>query len=237
VASAVDKLVNEVFAKLDATGETNDTLAFYISDNGYMWREHSPGGQGMPSECHDDIYHQGAAGAVVPCGLSSKGLPYRESIHVPLYARWPNRPTSWSSFLAPGHSDGRLVANVDLGPTVLDAVGGLGLPPTEFDRLMDGRSLRDSSRGKLLTEGWATEGLPDWASVVWPNENQYIHTDDNESAPGAQPFEEYYTSPTQNDNVFGVSPPPLQPGELDSMRECAGSNVPPFLNTVHPPCP
>jgi arylsulfatase A-like enzyme len=239
VASDVDKLVNDVFSKLDATGETNDTLAFYISDNGYMWREHSPGGEGVPSECHDNIYQDGAAGAPLPCGPTSKGKPYRESIQVPLYARWPNRPSSWSSFLAPGHTDGRLVANIDLAPTVLDAVGGLLLPPTQYERPMDGQSLRDSSREKLLTEGWASgeEKVPAWASVVWPSGNQYIRTDDNDpNTVGAQPFDEYYTDLTQNDNVFGMTPPPLEAGQLELMRQCSGSTVPAFMNPINP-CP
>lgn len=60
---AVDELVDELFRTLEAEGEEN-TLAFFISDNGFMWSEH---------------------------GLASKSHPYTESIRVPLLARWPSR--------------------------------------------------------------------------------------------------------------------------------------------------
>lgn len=46
-------------------------------------------------------------------GLIQKGWPYWESIHVPLVVRWRG--------LASGATDGRLVSNVDLAPTVYQA--------------------------------------------------------------------------------------------------------------------
>lgn len=58
---AVDELVDELFQTLDAEGEEN-TLAFFLSDNGFMWSEH---------------------------GLGSKNHPYTESIRIPFMARWP----------------------------------------------------------------------------------------------------------------------------------------------------
>ena len=64
---AVDEMVDEIFATLEAEGEEN-TLALFISDNGFMWAEH---------------------------GLRAKAHPYTESIRVPLLARWPGRiPTA-----------------------------------------------------------------------------------------------------------------------------------------------
>jgi arylsulfatase A-like enzyme len=58
---AVDELVDDLFETLDAEDEEN-TLAFFVSDNGFMWSEH---------------------------GLSAKNHPYTESIKIPFYARWP----------------------------------------------------------------------------------------------------------------------------------------------------
>lgn len=58
---AVDELVDDLFQTLEAENEEN-TLAFFISDNGFMWSEH---------------------------GLGGKNLPYTESIRVPFFARWP----------------------------------------------------------------------------------------------------------------------------------------------------
>lgn len=57
---AVDDLVADVTAALEAQGETN-TLVFFMSDNGYLWGEH---------------------------GLRRKGLPYEPSVRIPLMMRW-----------------------------------------------------------------------------------------------------------------------------------------------------
>jgi arylsulfatase A-like enzyme len=59
---SVDDMVDTVFQTLDADGETQDTLAIFISDNGFAWGEH---------------------------GLRAKGSPYTDSVKVPLYLRWP----------------------------------------------------------------------------------------------------------------------------------------------------
>jgi arylsulfatase A-like enzyme len=60
---AVDELVDELFETIDAENEEN-TLAFFVSDNGFMWSEH---------------------------GLSAKNHPYTESIRIPFFARWPGQ--------------------------------------------------------------------------------------------------------------------------------------------------
>ena len=58
---SVDDLVERVSRSLRRAGETN-TLAFFVSDNGYLWSEH---------------------------GLIGKPFPYTKSIRVPLLMRWP----------------------------------------------------------------------------------------------------------------------------------------------------
>jgi arylsulfatase A-like enzyme len=70
--------------------------------------------------------------------LPGKRFPYREATEVPLYVRWPGR-------VAAGAVDGRLVANIDIAPTIMDAAGVA--PHYE----PDGRSLVD--------RGWARSGL------------------------------------------------------------------------------
>jgi arylsulfatase A-like enzyme len=60
---AVDEMVDDVFQALDAENEGN-TLAFFLSDNGFMWAEH---------------------------GLGGKNIPYTESIRIPFMARWPGQ--------------------------------------------------------------------------------------------------------------------------------------------------
>ncbi|HEX6262454.1 MAG TPA: sulfatase [Actinomycetota bacterium] len=61
---SVDDLVGETMRALGRTGARQRTLAFYLSDHGYLWTDH---------------------------GLKGKNHPYTESIRLPLLARWPGR--------------------------------------------------------------------------------------------------------------------------------------------------
>ena len=58
----VDDLVERIMQKLRTLNEDQDTLAFFISDNGIAWGEH---------------------------GLETKKYPHSESVRVPFYLRWP----------------------------------------------------------------------------------------------------------------------------------------------------
>ena len=59
---SADDMVGKVFHELRALDERQDTLAIFLSDNGYAWGEH---------------------------GIRGKWRPYTESIRVPLAMRWP----------------------------------------------------------------------------------------------------------------------------------------------------
>jgi arylsulfatase A-like enzyme len=59
---SVDDMVKRLFGALRRMDETRDTLAIFVSDNGYMWGEH---------------------------GLASKRFPYTQAVRVPLIVRWP----------------------------------------------------------------------------------------------------------------------------------------------------
>jgi arylsulfatase A-like enzyme len=59
---SVDDMVGHVFRELSRLHEAGNTLAFFTSDNGYLWGEH---------------------------GLGGKDFPYTDSIQVPLLERWP----------------------------------------------------------------------------------------------------------------------------------------------------
>lgn len=61
---SVDELVGRLFRTLRKTGEARNTLAFFLSDNGFMLGEH---------------------------GLYAKRLPYTLSTGIPLLVRWPGR--------------------------------------------------------------------------------------------------------------------------------------------------
>jgi arylsulfatase A-like enzyme len=64
VLPPVDRLVDGLMKRLADLDEDRDTLALYVSDNGYLWGEH---------------------------GLTGKNLPYTPSIEIPFYVRWPGR--------------------------------------------------------------------------------------------------------------------------------------------------
>jgi arylsulfatase A-like enzyme len=236
VLGDVDDMVDEIFRTLEQNGEADNTLAFFVSDNGYMWREHSPtppGSTDTPNECYLDIQTTPPSDATkIACGLVAKAKPYRESIQVPFFLRWPNGPQM-------PLTDQRLVAHVDLAPTVIDAVGGLSLLPHP----MDGRSLfRFGQRDKLLTEAFNLAEVGNWASVVEPNGDQYIFldADGDESTPDPS-FEEFYenlATDGQKTNRYGANGVPGDEGEperrwplsdLGDWRNCAGS--------VHQPPP
>jgi arylsulfatase A-like enzyme len=59
---SVDDMVGKIFRELTRLHEAGNTLAFFTSDNGYLWGEH---------------------------GVAGKDFPYTESIEVPLLERWP----------------------------------------------------------------------------------------------------------------------------------------------------
>jgi arylsulfatase A-like enzyme len=91
--------------------------------------------------------------------LAEKVLPYEESIRVPLILRGPGVPA--------GRVDRRLVANVDVPATILDATG---VPP---GRVQDGRSLlelladpgAESGRDILIENGNGANGVPAYRGI------------------------------------------------------------------------
>jgi arylsulfatase A-like enzyme len=193
---SVDDMVQSVFTKLEQTGEDDDTLAFFVSDQGYLWGEH---------------------------GMAGKGTPYLESVKIPFFMRWPDNPMVGRAVT----DSSRFVANVDIAPTVLDAVD---LVP---DHVVDGRSLIDPgmSRSRMLTEHWRA-GDPNWASVTSPS---YHYTEYYRSADAG--FLEYYRFPAdlaEVTNLFGdddhLDPPVTETNPvasyLQSARTCVGGTCP-----------
>jgi arylsulfatase A-like enzyme len=203
---SVDDLVEAIFQKLKADGEENDTLAFFISDNGWMWGEH---------------------------GMHGKNKPYTDSIQVPLFMRWPGDPA-----VKRGFRDSRLAANIDLTPTVLDALGvtpDAGNPP-------DGKSLlRATTHSAILAEAWRTQSgaaVPYWASIRAPS-YQYIASYVSPNSEQS-PFREYYdlsSDPWEILNGYGRNgsrgggddqgnPPPPPSSQLSQYRTCRGQTCP-----------
>jgi arylsulfatase A-like enzyme len=203
---AVDELVDRVLNEMRNTSEERRTLAFFLSDNGYLWGDH---------------------------GLRWKAHPY--AIRVPLFMRWPAR-------VGPGAVDTRLVTNIDIAPTVLEAAR---LKP---ELPMDGFSLLDRrrSRSRVLTEYWAAQGSfqppGTWASILTPSYHYIEHygTGPVTLPPTSREYYDMRTDPWRLTNLLGdastSNDPPLGPlsSQLAQDRNCAGRVQ---LEPDRPACP
>lgn len=194
---SVDDLVRKIYATLRDTGEERDTLAIFLSDNGYMWGDH---------------------------GLPGKGTPYTHSVGIPLMIRWDGHVEA-------GAIDDRLVANLDVPATILDA---LELSPPEL-LTMDGRSLLDDGeRRRILLEHSSGElsgrTIPPWASIR-SADYQYVEYYDGDEVI----YREYYNlanDPRQLRNLLGDEDPSNDPNVtalsalLTQDRNCVGESCP-----------
>jgi N-acetylglucosamine-6-sulfatase len=115
---AVDRGMAAIDAALAQTGELENTVVMFVSDNGFFYGEHR-----LPRE---------------------KIRPYEEALHVPLVIRAPSGVLG--SATVP--SVGELVANIDLAPTILDFAGAAPCIAPGHCRVMDGRSLVPLLRGE-----------------------------------------------------------------------------------------
>ncbi|MDP9233184.1 MAG: sulfatase [Actinomycetota bacterium] len=159
-------------------------------------------------------------------GLKHKKVPYDQSIHVPFLVRWPGH------FLAHA-TDSRIVANIDIAPTVLEATGVTSNPAYPID----GRSLlgATSHRESLLTEQFAGQVAPsgskweNWASI---RTKYYEYTEYYQSDGTTVKFREYYdlsSDPWELRNLLGDLDPFNDPDvaslsqQLAHDRACEGT--------------
>jgi arylsulfatase A-like enzyme len=196
---SADDLVQDVFERLVDLDEDRSTLAFFLGDNGYLWGEH---------------------------GLTGKGVPYTESIHVPFLVRWPGH-------LSPGARDDRLVSNIDLAPTVLDATRIEPKPRYP----MDGRSLLDdpSPRDRLLIELASNDETVigrSWATIRTPRFQYTEYYDSTGTTLRSQEYYDLATDPRQLHNLLGDRDPSNDPDvanvslQLSEDRRCRGPSCP-----------
>jgi arylsulfatase A-like enzyme len=159
-------------------------------------------------------------------GLQQKHSPYTASVKIPMFARWPGH-------FRGGAVDDRLVANIDIAPTVYDAAG---IRPDEAHPV-DGRSLLDESwtRDRMLLEYTHREdrAVPSWASLRTAD-YQYVEYYDEELEEVT--FREYYdlvTDPYQLTNLLGDADTSNDPDqgritllslELQRDRRCEGTS-------------
>jgi arylsulfatase A-like enzyme len=219
---SVDTMVRDVMEKLQSLGEDQNTLAVFTSDNGYMWREH-----GVASNEHY-VDPQNPVPQPQGVGLSSKGHPYPEATKVPLFLRWPT-----NSNVAKDSVDHRLAANIDLAPTVMDAIGVTPSQP------MDGIPLIGSKkRNRLLLEHIGAADNT-WASEVTSGDQYVEYYNADGVSPlldGGNPVREYYAlynDPYEMTNLLQDGNPSNDPNvstlseQLQRDRFCVGSECPP----------
>lgn len=129
----------------------------------------------------------------------AKRLPYLQSVKVPFFMSWPGH-------VAAGAADGRLIANIDIAPTLLDAAG---LPPDTLP--VDGMSLLQTTvRKNLLLEYRQSPdapAFPFWDAVI-SKRREYVEwlADDATTVT----FQEYYglrADPWQPEESGGLRPP------------------------------
>ncbi|MDP9067856.1 MAG: sulfatase [Actinomycetota bacterium] len=191
---SADDLVQRVMSKVQALGEDEDTIAFFVGDNGQMWGEH---------------------------GLTAKRYPYIPSIQIPFFVRWPGH-------VGAGARDQRLVANIDIAPTVLEVANAAATNPP------DGRSLfAEQPRDRLLLEHWADDEseVPDWAALLTDTYEYVEYYRDS----GKLRTTEYYDlvqDPWQLRNLLGdaneANDPPTRrlSRQLNELKSCAGESCP-----------
>ncbi|HYP22764.1 MAG TPA: sulfatase, partial [Actinomycetota bacterium] len=191
---SVDDQVAQVFDLLRELGEEEDTLAIFMSDNGFLWGEH---------------------------GIVGKRYAYTQSIQIPLMIRW-------AGHVDPGSVDDRLVANLDLAPTLLDAAG---IPAR---RGFDGASLfGDRTRDRLLIEQWRDEEtyVPTMASLR-TEDYQYVEYYADGGRVVARQYYDLADDPWQRRNLLGDASARNDP-DVDALarrlredRGCRGARCP-----------
>ena len=165
---SVDVMIDNVLQYLEDEGKLDNTLVFFISDNGYLTGEH---------------------------GLKAKSKPYMEAVRVPAYLRWPagGIGSAFSSRIP--RVDDRLVAGIDMAATVLDANHVEG---SELNQPLDGMPVTDpgATRNRILTEMFGTspgDVALRFASITTPT---YSYTE-HFTGGGTTALSEWVDSPHQ----------------------------------------
>ncbi len=109
---SLDRTIGSIMHAIEDSGEMDDTVVIFASDNGTFHGEHRlPGG---------------------------KGLPYEEAAHMPLAMLIPEKYRGGHAVV---HQIDEPTMNIDLVPTIVDLAGSPTCIAEDECRVMDGRSL------------------------------------------------------------------------------------------------
>jgi N-acetylglucosamine-6-sulfatase len=167
--------VERVRAAMARYGEAKNTFYVFASDNGYLFGEH---------------------------GLTSKMLPYEESVRIPMFWVGPD--------VRSGAVRDELVTNNDIAPTILELTGARASRP------VDGRSLLPLLKGEE-PDTWRTAILSESPGSGLRPAHRLVRTVDRAFIEWEGGFRELYDmaqDPHQLDNLLA----PDRPSEDGSVR-------------------
>ncbi len=181
---SVDEMIESLVATLEDSDQLDNTYIVYTTDNGYMLGRHR---------------------------LETKGVPYEESIKVPLIVRGPSVPE--------GLTRKQLVASTDWAPTIADWGGAR---PPEF---VDGRSLKPllsetpppDWRERMLVEYWHAHPF---SGLLTASGQRYVEYDN-----GEKELYDLRKDPYQLANRIDQTPQRTLDSlakDLDRLKSCAG---------------
>lgn len=193
---SADDMVARITRAMARFGENEDTLAIFISDNGYLWGEH---------------------------GLASKRFPYTPAVEVPLYVRWPGQiePGSVDERLAANIDIAPTIAEVvGFSPSAEHPMDGRSLfAPSTRDRILI--EFFGSGVGKVPP--WASIRSATYQYIEYgeaPAVPVFTEYYDLET----DPFQ--LENLLGDGNPTNDPPAPLLKADLQQARECRGTSCP-----------
>jgi len=218
----IDKGVGRIIRLLKRTGELDETVFIFYSDNGYFSGEHRL--------------------------FKGKGLPYEEAVRVPAMIRVP---AAYLGGVAAPHELESATANIDLAPTILDLAGADPCTDQGRCRMPDGRSLlpvledpdawpRDRAillemhqpgrvAGATLGCTWAgikrgEHVYVEYERVIMPGAKRCTHTEEAEHYRlEGDPGERHNLWPPRTDRERNTQRDLA--AQLEGLRRCSGSVV------------
>jgi arylsulfatase A-like enzyme len=170
--TSLDREMGVLLDGLEERGLLENTIVVYVSDNGYLFGEHR---------------------------LHGKGLPYEESVRVPMYVRMPGMA---------GRTDTRLLEiNTDLAATLLDFFGAA--PTGEGESFAD--TIAEPTvplRDHIFIDSYSPDS-PMWTGVVTP-EYKYVEWGSGET--------EIYDLTADPAEMSSLSPAEVPAATLDTWR-------------------